>query len=137
MQSLRIKKCQRSDFLKLPLKKNHQGRQSMRGGSRGFAMLLTLSVQAEVPQFCNSDCNVYLSGIKRQRVYVRCDVPTKLTLYNSEEVVELPLSVSVPVGLRGHTHTMHTGNIYLEDSDGTVTYDPYYHIAKSEVQKVI
>ena len=122
-------------FLKLYLKKNHQGRQSMRGGSGVIAILLALGVQAEVPQFCSSDCNVYLSGIKRQRVYVRCDVPTKLTLYNSEEVVELPLSVSVPVGLLGHTHTMHTGNINLEDSDGTVTYDPYYHIAKSEVQK--
>lgn len=107
----------------------------MRLGAGKTFVLLALGVCGEVPQFCNSDCNVYLAGLKRQRVYVRCDVPTKLTLYNEEEVAQLPVSVSVPVGLEGHTHTMHTGNIQLEDSDGTIAYDPYYHIAKSEVQK--
>lgn len=112
----------------------------MRGSAPGVVALCLIGwAAAEVPQFCaDVNCKVYLQGLKRQRVYVQCDVPTQLMIYNSESVPELPVTIAVPVGVQGHTHTVHTGNIALSSTESLdVFYDPYYHIARTDVQEGI
>lgn len=104
---------------------------------RLFALMMWISTaQGEVPQFCSGKCDVFLTGLRRQRVYVKCDVETELTITNDQVVPKLPVTVAVPIGMDGHAHTANTVNIKLDSVDDVlIKYDPYYHIAKAEVQR--